>query len=657
MPGMNLLEEKRVGESISKHVWISLTGPAVGSLKHAFFGPSVKVLQKSTKEKGVTTQAEEEECTANEAGRGEMTPRTADNIKPQTESPTMIVMAGTTAGAQKYIKVQQMYRIVLLGDTRAGKSSLANTMFGEDVFKGDNTECQAESKSVHGRRITLINTPDLFSPGRSEEELKPEILRCITEFPPGPHAFLIVLKVDKSTEQQQEAVIEKICQYFPEEAFKYAAVVFTQDDSEGMKIQDFIDKNKCLSDLVKKCKSRFHTINNYKQQGDNISNQSQVAELLNTIKQIVEENKGRCYTSKMLPQGDTCSNTNELIKLTGPAAESVAKAFSGPAFVVLTQGTTNEAEESNKTTDKEGQNGEETASETANKGDTEKNTKEDGETIKENKGEEVAEETEGNEDDKDGIICGTGQDQRPKDTEEKREEEATPETVGELRKESQEKTEGNEDDKDGIIREEEQNQRPKETEEEREEEAASEVVGEPGKESQEKTEGKDSNKHGIICETGQDQRPKETEEKAEDRSQEEKILGHRQAAGGIAPAVGAVAAGFIVAAGAAGAAGAGGAAGAAEATAAGAGAAGAGSAAGSVGKVAIAIGGAIGVGLTIKKAINWVTNWVKPRVGVVLLVLVFYSLLLSWFFLEVPFVGTLFLLFLLLLLVIILVVI
>ncbi|XP_030608971.1 GTPase IMAP family member 7-like [Archocentrus centrarchus] len=224
-------------------------------------------------------------------------------------------MAGT-AGAQNYIRVQQMYRVVLLGDTRAGKSSLANTIFGEDVFRADNTGCQAETKSVHGRRITLINTPDLFSPGRSEEELKPEILRCITDFPPGPHAFLIVLKVDKSTEQQQQAVTEKICQYFSEEAFKYAAVVFTQDDqvSEGMRIQDFIDKNKCVSDLVKKCKSRYHTINNYKQ-CDNISSQSQVAELLNTINQILKENKGRCYTSKMLPQGGTCSNANKMAYL------------------------------------------------------------------------------------------------------------------------------------------------------------------------------------------------------------------------------------------------------------------------------------------------------------------------------------------------------
>ncbi|XP_030609386.1 GTPase IMAP family member 4-like [Archocentrus centrarchus] len=200
------------------------------------------------------------------------------------------------------------YRIVLLGDSRAGKSSLANIMFGEDVFRVDNTECQAESKSADGRRITLINTPDFSAPGRSEEELKPEILRCITEFPPGPHAFLIVLNLKKSAEQQQ-AITQKICQYFSEEAFKYAAFVFTQDDqvSEEMKTKEFIDKNKCLSDLVKKCKSQYHFINKYNQQGDNINN---LEVLLNTVDQIYKENKGRCYTTEMLPQGDTCSKAN-----------------------------------------------------------------------------------------------------------------------------------------------------------------------------------------------------------------------------------------------------------------------------------------------------------------------------------------------------------
>ncbi len=199
-----------------------------------------------------------------------------------------------------------------MGKTGAGKSSLANTMFGETVFdtytsaKSGTSECKAETKSVNGRSITWIDTPGFFDTERSEEEMKPEIVRCITECAPGPHAFVIVLKVERFTVQEQE-VIKKICQYFSEEALKYAIVLFTHGDElpEGMIIKEFADQSKDLSDLVKKCGSRCHVIDNRywknNQQNDEYrSNQFQVAELLKTIDKMIEANEGGCYTNEML---------------------------------------------------------------------------------------------------------------------------------------------------------------------------------------------------------------------------------------------------------------------------------------------------------------------------------------------------------------------
>ncbi|KAI9522163.1 hypothetical protein NQZ68_038799 [Dissostichus eleginoides] len=99
-------------------------------------------------------------------------------------------------------------RIVILGKTGVGKSSVANTIFGEKLLTNNNTansetsNCQAETKTISGRSITLIDTPGFFNTETSEEELKPEIIRCITECAPGPHAFLIVFKVDKFTEHE-----------------------------------------------------------------------------------------------------------------------------------------------------------------------------------------------------------------------------------------------------------------------------------------------------------------------------------------------------------------------------------------------------------------------------------------------------------------------
>ncbi|XP_010776174.1 GTPase IMAP family member 7-like isoform X2 [Notothenia coriiceps] len=202
-------------------------------------------------------------------------------------------------------------RIVILGKTGVGKSSLANTIFGEELFKAissaksGTSKCQAETRSVNGRSITLIDTPGFFDTDKSEEELKSEIIRCIIECAPGPHAFLIVFKVEKYT-VQEEAVIKKISQFFSEEVFKYATVLFTHGDQleEGQTIEDFVQQNQLARDLLKKCGGRCHVIDNKywknNQQDEYRSNQFQVKELLKTIDEMVEANEGSCYTNEML---------------------------------------------------------------------------------------------------------------------------------------------------------------------------------------------------------------------------------------------------------------------------------------------------------------------------------------------------------------------
>ena len=210
-----------------------------------------------------------------------------------------------------FLSVSNTMRIVMLGKTGAGRSSLANTIFGEELFKISHTlnsetrQCRAETRSINGRSITLIDTPGLFDTDRSEEEMKPEIVSCITECAPGPHAFLIVLKVDVFTDQEQVGM-KKIQKYFSDDVFKYATVVFTHGDQlpEGETIKDFVCKNKILSDLVKKCGGRCHVIDNKYWKNtpkhEYRSNQFQVEELLKTIDKIGKENNGSYYSTEML---------------------------------------------------------------------------------------------------------------------------------------------------------------------------------------------------------------------------------------------------------------------------------------------------------------------------------------------------------------------
>uniref|UniRef100_A0A671UPN2 AIG1-type G domain-containing protein n=1 Tax=Sparus aurata TaxID=8175 RepID=A0A671UPN2_SPAAU len=216
-------------------------------------------------------------------------------------------------GGHYFLSVSNTIRMAIFGKPGAGKSSLANTIFGEDAFKSYHSlktatrKCQAETRSINGRSITLVDTPDLFDTDRSEEETDEEIARCMTECAPGPHAFLIVLKVERFTELEQ-VVIDTIHKYFSEEAFNYATVVFTHGDElpEGETIEELVREVKPLDDLVKKCGGRCHVVDNKywkdKTKNEYRSNQFQVEELLKTIDKMVMGNNGGCYTNEMLQE-------------------------------------------------------------------------------------------------------------------------------------------------------------------------------------------------------------------------------------------------------------------------------------------------------------------------------------------------------------------
>ncbi|XP_068574652.1 GTPase IMAP family member 8 [Cebidichthys violaceus] len=179
-------------------------------------------------------------------------------------------------------------RIVLVGAKGSGKSSTLNTILSrESGLRARTARCLVEKGVVFGRQVTVVDTPGWWMNYFCDESPvfdRRELLLGSSLCPPGPHVFLLVIRVDRAFTETYRRAAEEHLRLIGDHIWSRVIVLFSFGDwLGGTTTEQCIEsEGEPLRWLVERCGNRYHVLNN-QTKGDGF----QVRELIGKIEEML----------------------------------------------------------------------------------------------------------------------------------------------------------------------------------------------------------------------------------------------------------------------------------------------------------------------------------------------------------------------------------
>ncbi|XP_063753725.1 GTPase IMAP family member 8-like isoform X2 [Eleginops maclovinus] len=210
-------------------------------------------------------------------------------------------------------------RVVLLGNSWCERSSVGKFILGGIDFNTDEEPdcCLRVSGVLEGKRLVVINTPDLLHTNISEHKLTEHVNGCVSLSDPGPHVFLLVLQPEDFTEEHKLRLC-RVLGRFSDQSFDHSLVLISPAREESSGLMERYMETPPLQDMIRKCRYRYLKQKNL-----------QHPELLTRLGQTAKENNGEPVscdvfvdTSSSSPGEDQSQKPKETLTEAVQAAES-----------------------------------------------------------------------------------------------------------------------------------------------------------------------------------------------------------------------------------------------------------------------------------------------------------------------------------------------